>query len=126
MPRGKKKVEVYHCDGFYFHNVCQFRGNSDAADDHQRFLCTNYGLDDKDKLCRHCVEHRKLFRREPTRINGRVESLTPYQAKDAEAVTQQAFTGPKPLIAYLKTHRSLYGVNVKTGVMIDAPAVEGE
>lgn len=118
MAQKKGRKKAYHCDGYYFNSVCQFRGQKDLADEHGRCLCTNYGLDTEDKLCRHCIENRKYYRTEPRRINGRVRSLTPFQAKNADAVTQRAWDRPQPLVEHLKTDKSLYGVDVRTGELI--------
>lgn len=124
MAKAKGRKKAYHCDGYYFNSVCPYRGMKDAADEHGRNLCTNYGLDEKMRLCSHCMENKKFFRAEPRRINGRVVSLTPYQAKTAEAVTVKAWSEPEPLVEYLKQHKSLYGVDVRTGILIHAPMVE--
>jgi len=117
--RQKKVIkEAFHCDGYYFNGSCHFKGQTDVADANRRCLCTNYGLDKHDKLCRHCVENRKYYRTEPHMINGKVISLTPFQAKNSNAVTVRAFDKAKPLIEYLKQNKGLYGVNVQTGVVI--------
>jgi hypothetical protein len=119
-----QKKKVYHCDGFYFEGVCKFRGAEDAADVREdwqlspRHLCENYGLDDKGRLCKHCVENKQYFRIEPRQLTGHIVSLTPYQAKDSEAKTVKAFSSPKELSEYLKSHPEHYGVNVRTGDMI--------
>jgi len=118
MAQSKGRKKAYHCDGYYFNSVCQFRGQKDAADEHGRNLCSNYGLDDKDNLCRHCVENRKFYRAEPRRVNGRTVSLTPYHAKTDDAVTIRAWDSPQPLIDYLKENPSLYGVDVRSGMLI--------
>lgn len=122
IAKGRKKA--YHCDGYYFPSVCRSRGQQDAADEHGRYLCNTHGLDEKDRLCSHCVENRKFFRATPRRLSTRVSSLTPYQAKNAEAVTIKAWSKPQPLVEYLKENPSLYGVDVRTGQLIHAPAVE--
>lgn len=124
MAKTKGRKKAYHCDGYYFNSVCRARGQKDVADEHGRYLCNTFGLDDKDNLCRHCVQNRKFFRAAPRRINGRVRSLTPFQAKTADAVTIGAWDKPEPLIEYLKENSSLYGVDVRTGILIYAPAVE--
>ena len=81
-------------------------------------LCTNFGLVTDDRLCGHCIENRKYYRAAPRRINGRMRSLTPFQAKTAEAVTVKAWDRPEPLANYLKDNPSLYGVDVRTGELI--------
>jgi hypothetical protein len=123
MKPKKIRKQAYHCDGYYFNGACQFRGVTDVADDNQRSLCMNYGLNEKDKLCRHCVENRKWFRAEPRKLNGKVISLTPFHAKNSEAITVLAWEKQEPMIEFLKGHPSLYGVNVLTGDIIDAPIV---
>ncbi len=124
MAKAKGRKTAYHCDGYYFNSVCCSRGQQDAADEHGRHLCNTFGLNEKDELCSHCIENRKYFRATPRRINGKIRSLTPFQAKDANAVTVKAWDKPEPLIEFLKQNPSLYGVNVETGMLIHAPAVE--
>ena len=131
MAKRKTEKQAYHCDGFYFNGVCQFRGLEDAADVRYRgeslvaprLMCTNMGLDKHDRLCPHCVENKKHFPPDLVKMrvsapNGRVVSLTPYHAKDQDAVTKQAFSTPKELADYLKEHPDLYGVDVETGDLI--------
>lgn len=118
MAQKKGRKKAYHCDGYYFNSVCRFRGQQDVADDYGRNICTHFGLDEKEELCSHCMENKRFFRAEPRQLNGRIRSLTPFQAKDTDAVTQRAWDRPQPLVDYLKENESLYGVDVRTGELI--------
>lgn len=126
MPKKKEQEEAYHCDGYYFNGACEFRGQPDVADGSLKNFCDNYGLNKHDKLCRHCVENRKYFRAEAHQINGKCISLTPLQAKEhGTAKTIRAFAESEmsQFITFLIENKSLYGVNVKTGDIISAPAI---
>lgn len=124
----RKSVKVtYHCDMYYFNNVCPHRGESDPADiryrdgwtERPRSICKNVGLDWNDRLCRHCMENKRFFRHEPRVLTGRVVHITRYHAKDAKAVTIRAYHKVSHLIEYLKLHPSLYGVDNEAGVIIE-------
>jgi hypothetical protein len=132
MKKEKKKMpekKVYHCDGYYFDGVCEFRGGEDAADIRDdwklppRHFCTNFGLDKKGHLCRHCVENKGSYREEPRELTGRIISLTPYHAKNSETKTMKAFSKPKDLAEYLKGHPELYGIDVRSGDKIGVEVV---
>jgi len=133
MARKKSQEQAYHCDMYYFDNVCPHRGSQDPADIRYRSgwtlqprsLCKNFGLDANDRLCRHCVENKKLFPPALVKVRysapaSRVISRTPFQAKNSKAETIKAYSKPRPLIEYLKKHPRLYGVNVETGEIINA------
>lgn len=74
MPEAEK---TYHCDGYYFDNVCLSRGERDEADpNHKRayYICKTQGQIpalDYD-LCPHCVEIAHLFHAPPRVLNSRV------------------------------------------------------
>lgn len=132
MARKRKVEQAYHCDMYYFNNVCPHRGEQDAADIRYRLgwtlpcrsLCKNFGLDNDDRLCPHCMENKKLFPPSLVKFrysapNGRVINRTPFQAKNAKAETIKAYSQPRPLLRYLKAHPKLYGVNVETGEIIN-------
>lgn len=124
MPK-RDKQQAYHCDGFYFNNVCKYRGEIGLETNP---LCTHFGLDEKNRLCPHCIENKGLFPKNQVKMrvsapNGRVISLTPFQAKDASAKTVRAFMKPKDLAEFLKTRPDLYGVDVRTGELIGVEVV---
>lgn len=128
----KTPVAKYHCDGYYFDNVCPSRGSEDPADirhDNEgwvrqcRCFCKTNGLNimDNYEICPHCVEHKHLFRAEPRVLTGRVVSLTPFQVKEeATAHTVKAFMSPSSVRRFLKKadSKELYGVEVTTGKLI--------
>ena len=139
MAKKKIRNKVYHCDGYYFRGVCQFRGTEDVADVHYsrsgllvapNFVCSNDGLDKKDRLCPHCIENKTYFPADLVKVRlsspqGRVVSLTPYQAKDENAKTIRAFTKPKNLSDFLKTRPDLYGVDANSGEPIGVEIESG-
>jgi len=128
-----KKTETFHCDGFYFDNVCPSRGGQDPADiryDQQgwirqpRCFCKTRGLSPLHNwdLCPHCVEHKHFFRAEPRVLTGRVINLTPYQVKEeGTARTIRAYKTAKSVKKFLKEAENpekVYGVEVNSGKLI--------
>ena len=72
----KAKLEQkYHCDGYYYNNVCPSRGMQDPADIRYdkngwtrqcRYECKTLGISpmtDDHPACPHCIEMKKFFRR---------------------------------------------------------------
>ncbi len=86
MAMAKKKLPIiYHCDGFYFKDVCPARGAVDTADlryDKEGFpkksreICTTEGWSpfQKNTICSHCIENRKFFRKPRREHNSVVRS----------------------------------------------------
>ncbi len=84
MAMAKKKLPIiYHCDGFYFKDVCPARGAIDVADvrhDKEGFakkpreICTTDGWSPfkKDEICSHCIENRKFFRKPRREISNAI------------------------------------------------------
>lgn len=132
-----KKDTKFHCDGFYFDEVCPSRGNQDPADirhDQEgwmrqtRCFCTTRGLTPLDEFnfCRHCVEHKHLFRAELRVLTGRIIFMTPFQVKEeGTARTIRAYKTPKSVRFFLKKAKNpeqVYGVEVNSGRLITASA----
>jgi len=127
------KKETFHCDGFYFENVCPSRGTEDAADirhDGQgwirrcRCFCTTRGLSPfKDwEMCSHCVEYKHFFRAEPRVLTGRVINRTPFQVKEeGTARTIKAYKTVRSVRMFLQRAEhpeQVYGVEVESGCLI--------
>lgn len=132
-----KKQEFFHCDGFYFDNVCPSRGAQDAADIRYdqagwtrqcRCFCKTRGLAPflEWDFCPHCVEHKHFFRAEPRELTGRVVYVTPYQVKmEGSARTLKAFKTQKSVRMFLKkadNPKEIYGVEVNSGRLIERRA----
>jgi len=130
--KGKK---VFHCDMWYFDNVCPSRGEKDAADvryDQEGWLrrcrcfCKTRGLSPFKEwnFCPHCIEYKHFFRTEPQVLTGRVISRTPYQVKEeGTARTIRAFKTPKSVRKFLKKAEKpeeIYGVEINSGRLISA------
>lgn len=131
MAHKKKLKQAFHCDGFYFGSVCQYRGEPDPADVRYRGekmleprpICKSNGLDKDLRLCKHCVENKKWFAPNLKKMrlsapNGRIVSLTPFQAKSSDTKTIRAFSNAKDLAEFLKLHPDLYGVDVNSGNLV--------
>jgi len=129
----EKKQEFFHCDGFYFNNVCPSRGAQDVADIRKdpegwirqsRCFCKTRGLSPflEWDLCPHCLEHKHYFRAESRILTGVVVNLTPYQVKEeGTARTIKAYKTPKSVRSFLKKADNpgqLYGVEVNSGKLI--------
>lgn len=74
MKEKPKSKQVYHCDGYYYRDVCPSRGMQDPADirydkngwtRQTRSECKTLGLSPmlNLSLCPHCVEFKKHFRK---------------------------------------------------------------
>lgn len=132
-----KKDQKFHCDGFYFDEVCPSRGEQDPADIRHdvegwmrrtRCFCTTRGLTPLDEynFCRHCIEHKHFFRAEPRVLTGQIIPMTPFQVKEeGTARTIKAFKTPKSVKRFLgkaKHPGLVYGVEVNSGRLITASA----
>lgn len=132
-----KAPAAYHCDGYYFDNVCPSRGSQDPADIRKdsegwirqcRCFCKTKGLNPMQNydLCSHCVEHKHLFRAEPRVLTGKVEIVTNYQVKEeGTARTVKAFMSESSVRRYLhkaEDKSNLYGVEVRSGKLINIKA----
>ena len=129
----KEKKEYFHCDGYYYDNVCIARGTLDVADVQKgkdgwyrlpRAFCMSRGISPfNQQVCQHCVEHKHLFRKDPGIVyHYGLKSVTPFQAKHHEsASTQVAYRRKSDLVKYLKKHPNLYGCNVEKGELIASP-----
>jgi len=129
----KRKDRRYHCDGYYFNKVCPFRGDIDRADIRldddgfikpQRNICWSEGISPFDEvgMCRHCIENRKFFRKEPRVLTGRVVDITNFQAKEeGTARTIKAFDNEERLRQFMKDvdTSKIYGVETRSGILID-------
>jgi hypothetical protein len=83
----KEEKPIYHCDMYYYDNVCTSRGKLDIADvryskdgwrKEERSLCTTFGLSpffDGLPLCSHCMEYKNLFRHEPQTHSSKITKL---------------------------------------------------
>ncbi len=133
----KTPKAMYHCDGYYFDNVCPSRGSEDPADIRKdsegwlrqcRCFCKTMGLSPMQNydLCPHCVEHKHLFRAEPRVLTGRVVNVTPYQVKEeGTAHTVKAFKSESSVRRFLRKaddKENLYGVEVNSGKLINIKA----
>ena len=125
----KKTPQIYHCDGYYFDNVCPSRGEEDPADirkDSEGWLrqskcfCKTLGLSPFHNydLCPHCVEHKYLFRAEPRVLTGKVVEVTPFKAIRSDFTVAKAYKTRRSLLKYVDGKPFVTGVNVKTGQII--------
>jgi hypothetical protein len=120
----EKKAQVYHCDGYYWDNVCPSRGDVDPADIRyrkdkddktgygvmrRRHLCKSFGLSplNDDQACPHCPENRGYFQRPKTQRNSRVVSLTPFQACNSNMEVVRAFKRKAELTKFLNKQEGL-------------------
>lgn len=121
--------DKFHCDMWYFDNVCPSRGKEDIADiridregwlRQSRSFCTTRGLCPMTdyKLCPHCIEHKHWFRAEPRVLTGQLVMVTPFLAKTDDAKTVKAYRTRESLKKFLGDKSNLYGVNYDTGRII--------
>lgn len=130
-----KRPKAFHCDGYYYHKICPSRGEEDPADIRYdgegwvrlcRCFCKTRGLEPftgEMEMCRHCVEHKHLFRAESRELTGRVEFVTPFQVKqEGTAKTLKAWRSERSVRRFLRFARDpdIYGVEVRSGKLIPA------
>lgn len=125
----KRPDKVFHCDGYYFNNVCPSRGYEDPADIRKdsegwlrqsRCVCKTKGLNPMDNYnyCRHCVEHKSMFRKEPRVLTGHVVEVTPFKAIRNDYSVAKAYKTRKSLLNFLTDKPHLTGVDVNQGRII--------
>jgi hypothetical protein len=120
---------TYHCDGYYFNNVCPSRGMQDPADIRKdsegwlrqsRCVCKTNGLNPMDnyEFCRHCAQHKHMFRKEGRVLTGHVVEVTPFKAITNDYLVAKAYKTRKSLLRFLTDKPHLTGLNVVTGQIL--------
>lgn len=67
---------MFHCDEHYLDGVCVYQGKRDVMEDRNHRMCSHEGRNDRDVLCRHCMEHKKQFRAKAGSAANRIRGIS--------------------------------------------------
>jgi hypothetical protein len=126
-----KKQKIWHCDGFYYDDVCLQRGDIDPETvrvtrggrfTEGHYFCKNDGQNpNTEKPCEHCIQNRRLFKHKKPALctPSRPASLTPYCAKNSGGHAVKCFADLDEFGKYMLAHPEYTAYHINLDINIE-------